>query len=334
MLVKDTTKNNKNSFIFLIIMAIIIVAAVYILFFSNNNKIKTLTSEYSFNLNSTPFLFNINNSEYSIYLFSTAKNKANVYIQRFPNFINPLLNISIYINNSTKVNIGSKYADLEIKLNSISSNYINVSLIPLQQYLLIKPESGSINIVNTYSKNYGLANTSKANTTATTTLSTTTTTTVSSTTPLPAPVNSTQNKSLAQQLLKNNKYYTLMENYSDFYQNAANNCTSLLYNSTYLSYYKQQASGPMAYKNIKNNSPSNISVNISNKNNLFYFEYSATSSNLSVAGKILTLIVNTSSNTVSNSTFSGIFKGSDYTSMLNNYLTAIKITNSCAAYVV
>ncbi len=337
--ISTKTNNKNNNVVFLFVAALIIIGIIYLLFFYNynNNKIKTITSQYSLNLNSSSFLFTLNNSEYSLYLYSVSKNKADVYLQRFPNFVNPVLNVSIYLNNSTKLNLGSKYADLEIKLNSISSNSVNIDLIPLQQYLLIKPDSENINIVKTYSQNNTALFNKSINKTpsVTTTLQNTTTSVISTTVPSSSNITTASaNKAVAIKLVKSDKYYALLQNYSDIYSNAANNCTSSLYNSTYLNEYAKQPAGPLLYKNIKNNSPSNIVSNISNKNNEFYFTYIAESPNSSIAGNILTLTVNVSSISISNSTFSGIFKEQNYTSIYSNYLTITKITNSCAAYVI
>ncbi len=332
------SKNNNHNFLFLIISVLFIISII--LLFSHNTNIKTITSKYSFNLNSSLFLFNFNNSEYSIYLSNTSNNNANIYLQKFPNFVNPLLNISIYLNNSTKINLGSKYANLEIKLNTISTNFINISLIPLDTNLLINPNLQNINIVKIQEKNTSLSNTSLTTTINSILISNKSNTTtiysnnsISSTNTILSKTLA-ENKTIAIKLLKNNKYYSLLLNYSNSYLDAVNRCNSSLYNLTFSAEYGKQPSGLHLYKNIINNTPLNIVSNISNKNPVFYFTYKIISKNSNIAGNILTLSVNTSSLSISNSIFSGIFKGSDYTSMYDNHLIVLSHQNSCSIYII
>lgn len=330
--------NHNHNFLFLIIAVLFIISIT--LLFSHNTNIRTVTSKYSFNLNSSLFLFNFNNSEYSIHLSSISNNKANVYLQKFPNFVNPLLNISIYLNNSTEINLGSKYANLEIKLNTISINSINISLIPLNANLLINPDLQNINIVKTQQQKTSLLNTSittinsiVVSNTINTTTSISSVNSISSTTTIPFKTLA-ENKTIAIKLLKSNKYYLLLQNYSNSYLDSVNRCNSSLYNLTFSTEYGKKPSGLHLYKNIINNTPLNVVSNISNKNPVFYFTYKIISKNAKIAGNILTLSVNVSSLSISNSTFSGIFKGSNYTTMYTNHLIVLSYQNSCSLYTI
>ena len=336
----------KNSRMALIVIAsiIIILLAVGIGIIVSHPASKPLpqiTSRYTMNLTKSPFLFELNNTEYAIYLHSASSSSADIYVQKLPNFINNVFSVEVYENNSTKINLGSVYADIEIKLNAVSKNFnsINISMYPLQQYLLLKPDSASISQVTSYSQLSSQPlqgqNSTAAKTQATknTTTTTTTASTSPSTTTTASSSSSSVNESIALNLIKTNSYYALMQNYSSLYANAENNCTSSLYNSSYLAKY---GSSPPAgsYQNAKSNSPSGISMSKSVKGTVVSFTYKSVSSAPSLAGTVLVLNVNESSSTISNSTFSGIFTGLDYQTMLSNYKLITSVGNACGIYVV
>ncbi|MCL5106172.1 MAG: hypothetical protein M1331_02125 [Candidatus Marsarchaeota archaeon] len=337
----DNGKKNPPAPFIIIASAIIILLAVGVgamAFHPAGKVIPQINSKYATNLSKSPFLFELNNTEYAVYLHSASASSADIYVQKLPNFINNVLSVELHENNSTKINLGSVYADLEIKLNAVSKNFnsINISMYPLQQYLLIKPDSGSISIVTSYSQPSSTTAPSQNSTTSsqppTTSTSTTTTTSPSSTTTTSSS-SSSANESLALNLIKANSYYVLMQNYSAMYANAASNCTSSLYNSSYLAKY---GSNPPAgsYLNAKSNSPSQISMGESAKGAIVSFSYKSVSSVPAIAGTVLVLSVDVSSSAISNSTFSGIFSGSNYQTMLSNYHTIAGVGNACGIYVV
>lgn len=333
--------NNKNLKYIVIIGLLLIILILTIVVTTTNlhssNKIIRINSEYTKNLNSTPFLFSLNNTdntEYTAYLYSAINNTAFIYIQKLPNFINPVMQIELRTNNSTKINLGSQYADLEIKLNAISKTYnaINISFYPLQQYLLIKPDLNSISIVTQYTSQASSPITPISSPIPKSNITSLTHTINSTAIPSSSSTNKTANSSIALNLLKTNNYYALMQNYSHLYLNAANNCTPSLYNSTYIAQYSHNpASG--SYQAQKQNSPINISMSSSSKNAVFYFTFKSIFTNSSLNGIVLTLSVDTSSATISNSTFSGIFEGNTYNQMAANYQALLKINNACAVYV-
>ena len=340
----DNGRKNPRMALIVIASIIIILLAVGIGIIVSHPASKPLpqiTSRYTMNLTKSPFLFELNNTEYAIYLHSASSSSADIYVQKLPNFINNVLSVEVYENNSTKINLGSVYADIEIKLNAVSKNFnsINISMYPLQQYLLLKPDSASISQVTSYSQLSSQPvqgqNSTAAKTQATknTTTTTTTASTSPSTTTTASSSSSSVNESIALNLIKTNSYYALMQNYSSLYANAENNCTSSLYNSSYLAKY---GSSPPAgsYQNAKSNSPSGISMSKSVKGTVVSFTYKSVSSVPSLAGTVLVLNVNESSSTISNSTFSGIFAGSTYQTMLSNYQTITSIGNACGIYVV
>ena len=324
-----------------IILILLAVGIGIMAFHPVSKPIPQINSKYTMNLSKSPFLFELNNTEYAIYLHSASASSADIYVQKLPNFINSVLSVEVHENNSTKINLGSVYADLEIKLNAVSknSNTINISMYPLQQYLLLKPDSASISQVTSYSQQASQPVQSQ-NSTSATSQSTKNTSTTTITAPQPpasttttTSSSSSANESLALNLIKTNSYYALMQNYSSLYANAANNCTSSLYNSSYLAKY---GSSPPAgsYQNAKSNSPSGISMSESVKGSVVSFTYKSVSSVPSLAGTVLVLNVDESSSAISNSTFSGIFTGFDYQTMLSNYKLITSVGNACGIYVV
>ena len=213
----------------------------------------------------------------------------------------------------------------------MSSSLVNELFIPATIVLFSVPRSRvSTNIGFFVSMSCTSATSQSTKNTSTTTITapqppaSTTTTTSSS---------SSANESLALNLIKTNSYYALMQNYSSLYTNAANNCTSSLYNSSYLAKY---GSNPPAgsYQNAKSNSPSGISMSESVKGSVVSFTYKSVSSAPSLAGTVLVLNVDESSSAISNSTFSGIFTGFDYQTMLSNYKLITSVGNACGIYVV
>lgn len=312
-------------------LAIIIIAAIalYSYFVLQVNQTVITSSPKTVNITQQGALYSINSNQYYISLghVSLSNAKAYIYISKLPIFINPQLNISLTLNNITKLNVGTNYSNIGIQLQSLSANSITVQISPIVTSLQIVPDSSKISIQWTSltnstgaTKNTGASNTAKT----TTTISTgTTASTSSASTTTVVPTNTTAANIAAA--LKKDNFYGLMLNYSILYSNESS-CTQNQYNSAYASRFGSLPSGQNTYTNVSAITPYNLSSTQNSTSggdyNIFFRAKTITFGDLLA----LTIKVNVSTSTVINNTISqtGPFAGTSttYLSLSSAYATA------------
>ncbi len=272
-------------------------------------------------LTSTPTVVKLQGGQYVLLLSKTnpSSDTAYILIGKSPIFVSQTLNVTLLLDNFTKVNAGTTYANMEVYLDAVTSNSVSVTLTPLQTYLDEQPDSGRIVVVS-----------ASAYSTTSVTISVQSTTISTSTT-----INSTQS---AEQriigLLKNNLYYPLMANYTTDYANTAS-CTGDLYNSSYILHYTKSPYGPFTYQNITAVTPYLLARNITNVGNGDWaVVYSTVSQTSRSTGPALTITMNLTSGLPVNTIFSGAWQGQSYDSLMTGLSDAAIVGNACGILVV
>src|SRR5271157_5328335 len=245
------------STIALIIITVIVVGCVAIAYLMlKSGSTMTISAATTLNVTGSAVTFRLGNGTYAIALASIAPTHdyANVYLDRLPSFANPLLNITLYLNQETKVNAGTASADIALKLGSIGNGVATLTITPISAGLGLTPDSQYIRTVNTALKNIQQVTTANvASSVTVTTVQSTSTTTVNNT-------NTTKAKLLST--LRKSAYYALMLNYSTIYANTLS-CTPALYNTTYLRVKGMAPSGMSTYANESEFVPYALYSNIS-----------------------------------------------------------------------
>lgn len=298
-----------------VIIVVIVAAAAVLLVFGTGAV--SVNGPTTLSISNTPTVVRIGGTQYVLTLHgqAPASSAAYIYIGRSPVFINPTLNVTLLLDNYTKINgNGTTYANMEIKLDSVSNSVVSITITPLQAYLAEPPDYGRIKVI-------GQVTSQGSSTTvsiATTSLSTTTTINQSA---------AAQQKFVAY--LKLNQWYGLMANFTKQYQNTVN-CTPLLYNNSFRKYYAMAPVVPRDYWNVSAITPYNIELNISNagKGN-WAATYTAMSHTAYTTGKVLVITVNLSTGDVLSINQTGAFQGLTFTQLQGVLLQAASIGNAC-----
>lgn len=271
-------------------------------------------------LTHNPSVVKVGNYQYTLYLHGDQPKSgiAYIYIGRSPVFINPILNVTVILYNYTKVNAGTQYANMEIRLDSVSNSSAQITITPLQAYLAAAPDSSRIVVISAPALNLIAPNTTTisqgpAPTTATTTI---------------AQSQNPQQKVLSY--LMESEYYGLMLNYSHYYSNTVN-CTGTLYNNSYFSYYHAHPSGPATYQNVTLVTPYALNLSISSSMGGNYNATYSTKSYSSIStGVALNIVINFTTGKILNTTYKGAFKDQDYSTLSQGLLGAEQIGNACS----
>jgi len=320
-----------------IILIIIVIAIIAYAYAAHGQKLIYLNSSLNESITYSPLIFSMNGNEYAVYLTGTQKsNAAHIDIAQMPAMIEPLLYVNLTLHNTTKVNIGSNYATLEIKLNSVTNNSIGVTMIPVSASLNIAPDKNMIKVINVAIQNSNSTGikiyTNISNMSKTTT--TTTTASTASTTSIKVNVtNETQAKITS--LLNSDKFYPLMVNFTALYRNTSA-CTPQLYNSTYSNYYKETPIPTYSYQNVSQATPYNLIMKTVGQKNLYIVSYIALTKGAQFNGTTaLSIAMNLSSDTLINSTLNvnGIYSGLNYTVLKELYTNAAKVGAPCGIYI-
>ena len=249
-----------------IALVIIVIAAIalYAYFVLQVNQ-TVINSPESVNITSAGSLYSINSNQYYISLakVSLSSAKAYIHISKLPIFINPLLNVSLTLNNITKLNVGTNYSNIGMQMDSMGPSSITVKISPLFPSLEIAPDSGSISTVwTTLSNSTSPTGSAKASTTASVTTTIAAGATSATTTQATTTVTSTTNQTAANlaTALKQNNVYGLMLNFSVLYYNTSN-CNKVRYNNAYFKYYSIMPNSGMGadYLNQSEFVPYNLS---------------------------------------------------------------------------
>ena len=311
-----------------LVVAIVIIAVVVALALAlTGGGARTVSGPTTLNITKSPVVLRMGGSQYVFKLGSAspASGTAFLYIEEVPVFVNPILNVTLLLHDSTKVNAGTQYANMQIQLDSTGDGSVSVTVTPLQPYLQEQPDYSRIKTISVV---LGVA----ANATTTTTVKATTTTTTAGTT---TTINQTAaNEARILNYSKNDVYYPLMVNYTVAYANSRN-CSAPLYNSSYLTYYSHPPIGTGTYQNVSTIVPYSMSSSVSYASRGDYSVVYSTQSRMPVtSGSALTISVNLSSGTILSSSLSGVFAGLNYSAMEGGLMAAARVGNACGIYVV
>ncbi|MEM3883805.1 MAG: hypothetical protein QXT94_02615 [Methanothrix sp.] len=319
--------NVKGLAIYLIIAIIIIAIALYALTYRG---VQDLGSSGNVTISSNGTVFILGGVEYAAYMGSG----STLYISKQPSFVNPLMAVSLSKDTTIHANYMSKYADIGVELLSLNGTSALVRFITISQSAAVAPDSTLIRIVSTNSSATTTStispppskssNSTKSGSTTTTTVATTITTTASQ----------PNGYSKALSALQASKYYSLMENYSELYHNTSY-CTPSLYNKTYESNnYGVPPSGPQTYKNVSAFVPFNMTYALNDVSGPIYrANYTTISKSTITTGTALSMIINSSDGVISNVTYSGIFAGTNESTLYQGYLSAVRIGGACGIYI-
>lgn len=301
-----------------IIVIVAIALAVVLLAFGTGAV--GVSGPTTLSITSTPAVIKIGGTQYvlSLHSSSPASGAAYLYIGRSPVFINPTLGVMLVLGNYTRISgNGSTYANMEIKLNSVTNSIASITITPLQAYLAEPPDYSRISVIG-----HVAGSNQSASTTAVTVASTTTvaTTTINQTA-------TTYQRVLGY--LKINEWYGLMANETTQFANSRN-CTPTLYNSSYRKANNAAPVVPLDYWNVSVITPYAVTLNITNigKGN-YAATYSTKSATPYTTGPVLILVINASNGDVLNVNQTGAFKGLTYSQIQGISLQAASIGNAC-----
>lgn len=134
----------------IVALIVVVVAASAYMLLSAGGAV-TISAATTLNITRSASVLRIGNGTYVMELASIAPghNAANVYLDRLPAFMNPLLNITLYPGQETKVGAGTSFADIALQVTSIGVNAVTLMITPISASLEIAPDSAYISIVNT-----------------------------------------------------------------------------------------------------------------------------------------------------------------------------------------
>jgi hypothetical protein len=323
---KQKKPTSLKSKIAALIVIIIIAIGLYYVFFLYVNQ-TVIQAPATANVTASGTIFSVNGQQYLISLSeaSISTGQAYIHISKLPIFLNTLLNVTLPLNNITKINAGSVYANMGIQLLSMSTNSITIQISPLDTSLAISPDSQHIKQIQGTLYTSGQA----ATTITTTTIATTTTigtgsstTTTAATTTTTIAVNNTQLEISAA--LGGNNMYALLLNFSKLYTNTTG-CTQSGYDTLYPIVTHMQPNPPNDYPNASQITPYSMSSTTAQVGSGLYNVTFTTKAHAQLFDNVPAVIleVNTNSNTVTYSISSkGIFEGQSYSTMDQNYVQA------------
>ncbi|MDE1868714.1 MAG: hypothetical protein KGH60_01990 [Candidatus Micrarchaeota archaeon] len=316
------------------VIAVIVVAAVSFVFFGSGG-VTNISQSGQLHLTNASTLFSTSTGEYMIYFGSGSSSGATVYVGKLPALVNPLLKVSLTAGNTTRINVGTSYSNLELTLSSAGKSSADVIVTALDPALQINPDAGSISLVQG-----GLRGTAQNNNILGATANITTTTVpqnlLSQTTTIPTTTISQANVSYNTAITTwhTSKYYTLMANYTKLYENTTG-CTASNYNSTYreavLFGYVQGPGIAITFQNASKMTPYDMYSNFTDVDggNYKVAYYTKTKDPTTNNTAVLTLIINASNKNVLNFNYTGAFQGESYAAVLSGYQAAVKLGGAC-----
>ncbi len=317
---------------------IVIVVAALSYMMLNGSSINTINSATTLSITKSASAFRMGDYTYGIALAKAvpSSNVAYIYLNRLPAFMNPLLNVTVYTGQGTRINAGTSFANIELQAASVGSNSVALTITPISTNLQIAPDSAYISTVRTSLQSLqqnGTASGSPTSNTANTAANAITTTSVLSTSTTTVTAgNVTRSEIMAA--LQKSIYYPLMVNYSSIYANTLG-CTPVMYNATYTMIKGSAPAGFNTFQNVSQYVPYSLYSNItSNGAGVYSVIYRtrtiSTQYNNSAA---LTIRINASAGIIVGSgVFSGVFMGLNHTQVSNGYTSIAGIKSACAAY--
>jgi hypothetical protein len=311
------------------VIAILIVAAVAFFALSNLGVVY-LGTQKTVTLNASATLVHMGSVGFTVSLASYNTTAAHIRLARTPIFLNPTLDVTLYPNSTTHVNLGTRYSDLGVKLENIGNNIVTIDLIMINASLSLAPDSSLIKTVN--NNVYGGGGSTSIGTFNYTNLTTSvaiTQTTSASTTSIAQ--NATQASIMSA--VRKSVYYPIMLNYTVLYANTRN-CTPSLYNSTYLLHNGVAPAGADTYTNVSKVVPHSLTFSISKINGDRYDATYTTHSNFTGSnGPAIIIAVNATNSGIINSTVIGAFRGMSVAQIASGYNAAVAIGNACGVYI-
>ncbi len=328
---QDGAKHPKRFVVYAIIIVAAVVALYYVFFLSVNQTV--VSAPATTNITQSGKVFEVNSQQYFIALASTSPSSAKAYVlvTKMPILLNPILNVTLSVNNITKINAGTSYANMGIQLINLGGSQATVKVSPLFTSLQISPDSQDIRTSS--GELYVMGNVQQAaqqpgtqqKTTASTTVSVSTT---SASTTTVSSVNQTKEEIYAA--LKVNGLYGLMLNMSVLYANTSS-CTLAAYNSAYVKANGALPKAPNDFANVSQNVPYNISESIaaagSGDYSMIFKTHTANSFYDNKTAAIVT--VNPSTGLSVSENLTGVFQDLTYPDLLNNYHRAQNIGGPC-----
>jgi hypothetical protein len=322
------------------LIAVVVVVAALLYVWLSAGSVVSVSAATTMSITRSPSAFSIGGETYSIALARIAPGNsvAQVYLNKDPTFMNPLLNVTLYTGQETKVNAGSSFANIALQITSIGNNAVTLTVTPISTSLQIAPDSADIAAVNTGLEGLQQKVTTTTtivtgNSPATTTVPGITTTTVPGTsTTTVASSNTTKEMVLAE--LQKSAYYPLMLNYSKLYANTVN-CNLAEYDITYLHVNGVVPSGLSTFENVSRFVPYALYSNITSAGSGVYsvtYRTRTTDPNFNGVAALI-IDINPGQQMLVSSALGGVFQGMNYNSLKSAYMTAENIGNACGVYV-
>ncbi|MGC8651821.1 MAG: hypothetical protein ACP5UH_01040 [Candidatus Micrarchaeia archaeon] len=321
-------KEHSRALIYAVVIAVLIVViAAYAYWHAGPTRVFIVNAPLNTTITSTPAIFLIRGNEYAMYISGRQSgNSTHIYIAQLPVMITPLLYVELKLYNTVKINAGSNYTTIEMRLDSISSNSISVTIIPVSASLLIAPDASNIKEIYVALGGSSAGVPAYTNSTIATTVSSTTTSVSSTTTTKPA-TNQTQIE--IQELLNKDKFYPLVMNMSKLYTNTSA-CTQQQYYTAYVSYYGSAPTVTYTYQNVSPFTPYGMLVRTVGQRGLYITNFiTLTKSAFYNGTSALTITTNVTSGTIANTTLGGVYNGFNYTVLQNLYKKAVIIGGPC-----
>ncbi|MEM0200840.1 MAG: hypothetical protein QXD23_00335 [Candidatus Micrarchaeaceae archaeon] len=320
----------------LIIAAIIIIAIAVVVLLSLGG-VNKISSSQTFTIkqgSSLQFTLPSSQSTFSIYLNNATTSSAGLLVSQSPVLSSTI--VSFLINNGSTLNIsteGLSTANLQIKLLSSNSTYAKLQLTPVPSGLTIPTSSF---VINSQPSPIPKSSITPAQSTISTTTSIQSSTAPKTSQQSTVPTTTTTTPSISQSIITeaNNSYIgTLVANLNILYAEESQ-CTSSIYNQTFISYVHQQPIGPFSYQNVSTVTPKSILTKITGPFSYGYLvNYTSNSDSKLTSGLAISMELNSTTGVISNVKFSGIFEGQNYTDIHNSYTFQSGIGNSCAALI-
>ena len=277
-----------------------------------------------------------------MFLENSSPSYATIYVSGVPVLTSPVSEFTVY--NGFQVNMStslSSIANLAVKLVYSGNTTSEVELIPIPLVYKIKT-SPSITISNPASFYSGTAIPPQQPAPVPISSGASSRTpgkNSSSQTSSPKPTTTSSAGSLVKTPLENissilNYTYigSLMGNYSALYS-SDKACTVSEYNTSLLDFAHQSPTGPLDFKNATASTPTGLIANATAiGNNNYVVTYSQIIPNHVSPSVAVSFNLDSSTATVTNLKFSGIYQGLNYTSILKNYQYQKGLGGSCGAY--
>ncbi len=313
-----------------IVGIIIIAALVYIAIPKSSVPTFAQLTNVTMSLTGTKsFMLPGDSNVYVFYLKAVGSNSSVLYVARQPMLSNPIMAVSLQLGKPAKISTyNGTSANLEITLLSTGSNSAKFAVLPVSTSLgigtsgvfyFIQPSMLLNSVIYQNTTNVTIVTTSISSTT------TSVTTTASSGNTIPT--------AQIMQEINNSVFGILMNNYDTLYKKDIV-CNQSVYNATFIKFESTKPEGPSDFHNASLNTPTALSSSISYLGGKKYLIiYNSTSPSKRTTGPALMITLNFTSGTVTNSSFTGVYLGLNYSQVYDAYNFQASINNFCGAYI-